>query len=408
MKYLTTVDCRILFCTRSLRLYGYGLLAVALALYLSEVGLTGYMIGLIFCFTLLGDTLISLWLTTRADRYGRKKTLIIGGALMVFAGVIFALTRNPILLVIAATLGVISPNGNEVGPFLSVEQSSLSHILLSEHRVTVFSWYNLFGYLATALGSLSGGLIINVIRLTGHTPLESFQVCLFVYSFLGGVLMLLFAFLTSAIEIDQSATTSDDLNSKFGLHGSHKIVMHLSALFAMDAFGGGLVMQSLMSYWFSLRFGLQPYVLGAIFFGGNVLAGISGLLAGRLAKRFGLINTMVYTHIPSNVFLMLVPMMPNAQLAIGMLLLRFCISQMDVPTRQAYVMAVVKPEERSAAAGITGVARSLGAAMAPLFAGVLLSRNLSLGLPFILAGGIKIVYDLLLFKGFQSRRISDM
>jgi MFS family permease len=182
------------------------------------------------------------------------------------------------------------------------------------------------------------------------------------------------------------------------------VVLRLSALFALDALAGGFVMQSLLAYWFHVRFGVEPALLGGIFFGANLLAGLSSLTAARLADRFGLINTMVFTHIPSNVLLILVPLMPNLPLAIGLLLLRFSISQMDVPTRQSYTMAVVSPDERSAAAGVTGVARTVGASLAPVLTGPLLAAPALLSVPLFLAGGLKIVYDLLLYRSFRAHR----
>ncbi len=186
-----------------------------------------------------------------------------------------------------------------------------------------------------------------------------------------------------------------------GLHRSRKVVFQLSSLFALDAFAGGFVVQSMVAYWFHVRFGADVETIGAIFFGANILAGVSALLAAPIAARFGLINTMVFTHIPSNVLLMLVPLMPTLQLAVGVLLLRFSISQMDVPTRQSYTMAVVDPDERSAAAGVTGIARSVGAALSPFLSGLLLAGMLTLSAPFFIAGGLKIVYDLLLYRSFK-------
>ena len=182
------------------------------------------------------------------------------------------------------------------------------------------------------------------------------------------------------------------------------MVLRLSALFALDAFGGGLVIQSIVAYWFHIRFGVEPALLGGIFFGANILAGISALAAAKIADRIGLINTMVFTHIPSNLLLMLVPLMPSLPLAITVLLMRFSISQMDVPTRQSYTMAVVSPDERSAAAGVTGIARSIGASLSPSLAGALLGVPLLLSVPFFLAGGLKLVYDLTLYRAFRSIR----
>ncbi len=190
--------------------------------------------------------------------------------------------------------------------------------------------------------------------------------------------------------------------SRFGLHRSRGVVAKLAALFSLDAFAGGFVVQSLVAYWFHLRFGVEPATLGAIFFGANMLAGVSALVAARVAKRIGLVNTMVVTHLPSNVLLLLVPLMPSLPLAVAVLFLRFSISQMDVPTRQSYTMAVVSPDERSAAAGVTGVARTTGAALAPVFAGPLFASPALMGVPFLLAGGLKIVYDLLLWRSFRA------
>src|SRR5262249_49004816 len=191
------------------------------------------------------------------------------------------------------------------------------------------------------------------------------------------------------------------INSFFGIGSSRSVVLKLSSLFALDSFAGGFVVQSFAAYWFYLRFGIQPAGLGVIFFWANVLAGISALLASRLASRIGLVRTMVVTHLPSNVLLILVPLMPTLALAVIVLLLRFSISQMDVPTRQSYTMAVVRPEERSAAGGITGVARTAGAAISPIFVGFLFSRPYLVNIPFFLAGGLKIVYDLILYREFS-------
>jgi MFS family permease len=205
------------------------------------------------------------------------------------------------------------------------------------------------------------------------------------YAAMGVVLGALFSRLTPGIEAAVRPGRAT-LGGRLGLHRSRKIVFKLSALFALDAFAGGLVLQSVVAFWFHTRFGVPPGVLGAIFFGANVLAGVSALLAARVAARIGLINTMVFSHIPSNILLMLVPFMPILPLAILLLLLRFSISQMDVPTRQSYTMAVVSPDERSAAAGVTGIARTTGAALSPVIAGSLLANTALLGLPFVLAG----------------------
>jgi MFS family permease len=393
-------DILLLFSTRILRLFCYGFLSVVLALYLAQAGLAENQIGLLFTLTLAGDAGISLWLTTSADRFGRRRTLVIGALLMVGAGLVFVLTRDPVLLMLAAIIGVISPSGNEIGPFLSVEQSGLTQLIPDDGRTQTFAWYNLAGSFATATGALSGGWLAQALQAAGMAPLESYRVVLAGYS-LGGVgLMLLFLFVSAAIEV-QTVGGPAQTRRTLGLHRSQRVVFKLGALFSLDAFAGGLIVQSLVAFWFHLRFGVEPGVIGSIFFGANILAGLSALLAGRLAKKIGLINTMVFTHIPSNVLLMLVPLMPNLPLAIGVLLLRFSISQMDVPTRQSYTMAVVAPDERSAASGVTAIARSVGAAISPSLSGILLGIPALLSAPFFLSGGLKIVYDLLLYRSFR-------
>jgi MFS family permease len=320
--------------------------------------------------------------------------------------VVFAVCDSFLVLLIAATIGVISPSGNEVGPFLSIEQAALSQVVADRNRTAVFAWYTLAGSLATASGSLAGGLLIDGLRLAGVGPLASYRVNVAGYALLGVALVALFRRLSPGAEAPRAAMAAGQAarGRRFGLARSQGVVLRLSALFALDAFGGGFVIQSLAAYWFYVRFDVRPSVLGGIFFGANLLAGLSALLAARLAARFGLVRTMVFTHLPSNVLLILVPLMPNLPLAIAVLLLRFSISQMDVPTRQSYVMAVVPADERSAAAGITGVARTTGAAVAPLVAGVLLAHAATLDLIFYLAGGLKIAYDLLLYRGFLKVR----
>ena len=395
-------DIILLFTTRIVRLFCYGFLSVVLALYLIQVGLSERTVGLIFTLTLAGDAGISLWLTTSADRFGRQRTLIAGALLMIGAGLVFIFTRNPVALAIAAIIGVISPSGNEIGPFLSVEQAALTQLIPVEKRTQTFAWYALAGSLATATGALSGGWLAQVLQQHGYSALNSYRVVLAGYA-LGGLVMIgLFLSLSNAVEI--KSVEKGDQPLFLGLHRSRSVVLRLSGLFAMDAFAGALIVQSLLAYWFHVKYGVDTGVIGSIFFGANILAGLSALFAARIARRFGLINTMVFTHIPSNIFLILVPLMPNLPLAIGMLLARFSISQMDVPTRQSYTMAVVAPDERSAASGVTTIARSFGAALAPSLAGVLMAVPALLSAPFFLAGGLKIGYDFLLYRSFRGMR----
>ncbi len=395
---MLTRDGWLLFLTRSTRLFAYGALSVVLVFYLTSLGLSTSQTGLLLTLTLVGDTVVSLYLTTRADRIGRRRMLIVGAILMAAAGLAFASTRNFVFLVAAGTIGVISPSGNEVGPFLSIEQAALSHVVPDRTRTTVFAWYTLAGSLATAAGSLAGGTLSHLLQQGVMAPVESYRVVVLLYAVLGVVLALLFIGLSPAAEVSVPGAGS------FGIGRSRDVVLKLSGLFALDSFAGGFVVQGFAAYWFYLRFGVNPGTLGVIFFWANALAGVSALLASRLASRFGLVRTMVFTHLPSNILLILVPLMPNLPLATLVLLARFSISQMDVPTRQSYVMAVVGPGERSAAGGITGVARTLGAALAPVFAGFLYARPSLMSVPFFIAGTLKVVYDLLLYRGFAARR----
>jgi MFS family permease len=298
---------------------------------------------------------------------------------------------------------VISPSGNEVGPFLSIEQAALAHVVPDRSRTEVFAWYTLAGSVATATGALFAGAVTNALQRATLPPISSYRVVVVLYAAVGIFLACLFFRLSSAAEVHSSGEVSalpTTLKSFFGIGRSHRVVMKLSSLFALDSFAGGFVVQSFAAYWFYLRFGVQPATLGVIFFWANIFAGISALLASHLAARWGLVNTMVFTHLPSNILLILVPLMPNLWLAVLVLLLRFSISQMDVPTRQSYVMAVVNKDERSAAAGITGVARTTGAAISPLFVGFMFARPSWINVPFFLAGMLKILYDLLLYKEF--------
>jgi MFS family permease len=397
----TKTDIFLLFATRILRMFAYGFLSVVLALYLEEVGLSEEAIGLLLTLTLVGDAGVTLWITTSADRIGRRRMLMLGAALMFLAGVVFLLTRNPILLMAAAIIGVISPSGNEIGPFLSIEQAGLSQLLPNERRTHVFAWYNLVGSFATATGALGGGWLAQTLQGSGFSPLESYRVVLIGYAVSGVLLAMAFWRLTSSVELPAGRAP---VGRTLGLDRSRNVVLKLSALFALDAFAGGFVVQSLVAYWFHIQFGVGVGLLGSIFFGANILAGISSLLAVRIAARIGLIRTMVFTHIPSNILLCLVPFMPTLPLAIGVLLLRFSISQMDVPTRQSFTMAVVAPDERSAASGVTSIARSVGASISPALSGLFLANPLLIGAPFVVAGGLKIVYDLFLYRTFQSLR----
>jgi MFS family permease len=397
-------DIALLFATRILRMFGYGFLAVVLVLYLAAIGLSGAETGLLLALTLLGDAAVSLWLTTHADRIGRRRVLLAGATLMLGAGVAFTATSLMPVLLVAATLGVISPSGNEVGPFLAVEQASLSQLVADRQRTQLFAWYQLAGSFATAGGTLAGGAVAQAALVAGSPPADAYRYVIIGYALIGVALGVLFLRVSPRVEVPPTQVRDETVRGRLGLHRSGGVVLRLSMLFALDAFAGGFAIQSFIAFWFHERFGVDPAALGAVLAGANILAGFSALAAGRLAARFGLVNTMVFTHLPSNVLLALVPFMPTLPLAVAVLLGRFAISQMDVPTRQSYTMAIVAPDERSAAAGVTGIARSLGVAAAPLIAGPLFATASLASAPFVIAGGLKIVYDLLLFRSFRRRQ----
>jgi MFS family permease len=386
-------DGWLLFATCGVRSFAYGFLSVILGLYLDAIGLTTTAIGWIFTAALAGGAAMTIIITAVADRLGRRVLLILGALLMAIAGWIFAVSNNPIFLTVAAIFGTISPSGKEVGPFLSIEQAILPHTTGDRHRTAVFSAYNLIGSLCGALGALAVGLpsLFSLPQITGYRFLVSG------YAICAVVMMILFGLLSQTIEAKAEVCS---LGRKIGVQQSRNVVAKLAGLFALDAFAGGFIVQSIVAYWFYLRYKTDLNALGGIFFGTNLLAALSFLAAPAIARRFGLLNTMVFTHLPSNILILLVPLMPNLELAIVMLLVRNLLSQLDVPTRQSYTMAVVDSDERAAAAGILSVARNAGAAAAPLFTGALLAVP-SMGLPFLLAGGLKIIYDLWIFAVFR-------
>jgi MFS family permease len=371
---------------------------VILALYLAAIGMNDQQIGMLLTLTLVGDALVSLLVSRIADRLGRRQMLLVGAGLMLLAGIVFALTSQPLVLMAVAFIGTLSPTGNEAGPFLAIEQAALAQITSSQRRTQVFAWYNLVGSMATALGALIGGIAAETLQRWGSSPLQSYRALFGVYALLGALLGGFFFLLSSQVEV---ALTHDLHNArKSGLHQSRALVHGLSLLFMFDSFAGGLVVQSLLAYWFHLRFGADATTLGQLFFFVHVVAGLSALVAARIAGRFGLINTMVFTHIPANIFLLLTPLMPTLSLAMAMCILRYCVAQMDVPARHSYLMAVVAADERSAAAGITTFARTAGSSLAPSITGALFGASL-FSVPFFLAGSLKIMYDVALYFCFR-------
>jgi MFS family permease len=391
-----TRDITLLFAARFARMFAYGLLSLVLVLYLARIGIDHRTIGVLVSATFAGDLVISTWMTTRADRVGRRRVLVAGALLMALAAVAFLSTRALPLLLVAAIIGVISPGGNDVGPFLPVEQAALSQELEPSRRTHLYAWYNLAGAVATALGALASGALVGWSVQGGRGDLFAYRSILFGYAGVGLVLAAIFSLVTRGVETGAPAASSPWL----GLDRSSRTIVRLSALFALDSFAGGFILQSFLVYWFVARFHADPRALGALFFSVGLLSGLSGLVAARLAGRFGLVRTMVYTHLPSNVLLILVPFMPTFGLAVAVFLLRSAISQMDVPTRQSFVASLVAPHERSAAGGITNVFRSLGTMLSPVLVGLMFASARTTPLPFLAAGGLKIVYDLALLATF--------
>lgn len=377
-----------------LRTCAYGAASVVLGPYLAALGLGPTAVGAVFTAALAGGAVLTVGLSAAADRLGRRRVLRLSALLMAGGGVGVALTDHPVWLGLAAALGALSPSGKDVGPLLAVEQAMLPQTTTDRRRTAVFAAYNLVGSAGTALGALAVPLpaLLGLPGVAGHRAL------LLAYAGLALALLGLFAPLSARVEaVGPGAAPAG------GLGPSRSLVARLAGLFALDAFAGGFIVQGLVAYWFHLRFGATPGALAAVFFGANLLSALSYLAAAPLARRFGLLPTMVFTHLPSNVLLCLVPLMPSLPLAAGVLLLRHLLSQLDVPTRQSYTMAVVEPRERAAAAGVLAVARNAAAALAPALAGPTLSVP-ALGLPFLVAGGLKIVYDLGLLWGFRHVR----
>jgi len=388
-------DARLLLVARVLRTFGYGYLAVVLGLFLAAMGMSPFVVGLVTAAAIGGSAAMTVAWSLAADRYGRRRTVMTMAILMAAGGGFFALADSPWLLLLAAFTGTISATSSEVGVFNTVDQAILPQVVPPERRTWAFATYGLVGNLSQAAGALSAGLV-GIFSALGLRGADAYRPLFWLYAAIGLANLVLFSLLSDRVELAKV----EGPRGFVGINRSRAIVVKLSALFGLDAFAGGFVVLALVSYWFSLRWGLSPEWLGVVFFWASVLSAFSFLAAGWLAARIGLLNTMVFTHLPSNVLLMLVPLMPTAWLAVALFLARMSVSQMDVPTRQSYSMAIVGPDERTATAGITNVARSVATTISPPIAGYAFSIA-ALGVPFFLAGGLKIVYDVLVWRTFR-------
>ena len=376
---------------RALRGFADGFVSVLLAVYLTALGFSPFEIGAIVTATLLGSALLTLAVGLVSDRLEPRGVLLGASALMVATGLGFAAFSDFWPLLVVAFAGTLNPSSGDVSVFLPTEQAALADAVAGPARTRLFARYNVAGAVLGALGAGASGLPDLAAGALGVAPLTALRAGFVAYT---GI-----ALAIALLSLSATPRARAPRLSAAPLQRSRRRVLGLAALFSLDSFGGGFVVQSLLVLWLFQRFALEPATAGAVFLAAGLLSAGSQLVSPLLAARIGLIRTMAYTHLPANVFLLLAAFMPSAAGAIGFLLLRAALSQMDVPARQAYVMAVVPPEERAAAAGVTNVPRSLAAALAPLLAGALLARS-SFGWPLLIAGSLKIIYDLLLLARY--------
>jgi MFS family permease len=393
-----TADGKRLVATRALRGLADGAVSVLLPSYLSALGLGATQIGIIVFGTLLGSALVTLWAGFVAHRVGERRLLVGASCLMLATGLGFTYVRSFWPLFVVAFFGTLNPSAGDVSLFLPLEQAALAQSVAVTELTGIFAIYNVAGALAGALGALASGLptfLASRLRWNMVTAQRSGFVA---YSAIAVIAGLVYRSLSPAVAVRPIHLAP--------LTKSRGIVVRLAMLFSLDAFGGGFVIQSLLALWFFRRFNMPIQAVAVFFFAAGLLGSLSQFVSSALAARIGRIRTMVYTHMPSNVFLILAALMPNATLTIVFLLLRLSLSQMDVPARQSYVMAMVPPEERAAAAGVTNVPRSLATALAPIAAGMMLDAS-SFGWPLICAGSLKALYDILLLLRFRSVMPAD-
>ena len=389
-------DAGVLLQTRALRALGDGIVSVVLAAYLNAIGLSELRIGMVVTVTLLGSAGLTLAVGLCAHAYPRRRLLRLVSLLMIATGVGFATFTTFWAIALVGLIGTLNPSGGDVSVFLPTEQALLPGTIADEHRTALFARYSLIGTLGAAIGASLAGIpdwLAGRLDITTTTALRGTFVA---YALIGLVVFTRYRHLTTEVEHSGPPT-------RHALGPSKRTVYRLAALFSLDAFGGGFVITALIVLWLQRRFALSLAVSGAVFFWAGLLSAFSALVAVRIARRIGLVRTMVFTHLPANGLLILTAFMPNAGLAVACLLARAALSQMDVPARTSYVMAVVTPDERPAAASITNVPRSLASALPPLAAGWMLTHS-TFGWPLICGGSIKVAYDLLLLNQFRDLR----
>ncbi len=395
-----STDSTRLIATRALRGIGDGVVSVLLPSYLTAIGLSATQIGVIVFATLFGSALVTLWAGFATRRIGTRRMFLGAAALMVATGLGFIYARSFWALAVVSLVGTMNPSAGDVSLFLPLEQTAIAQTVTTRDLTGVFAIYNVAGALGGAFGALASGLPTMLAPRFGWNLVAAQRSGFITYSILGLIAASIYWSLSSAVEAPPTPVKVAPLAK------SRATVMRLAALFSIDSFAGGFAIQSLLALWLFRRFNMSVEAAGTLFFVAGLLSSLSQFISSRLAARFGRINTMVYTHLPANAFLILAALMPTAPLAIVFLLLRSAMSSMDVPARQLYVMAVVPPEERAAAASVTNVPRSLASAAAPVPAGMMLDVT-SFGWPLICCGALKITYDLLLLLQFRALRPED-
>jgi MFS family permease len=393
-------DGKLLLAAKIVRTFAYGFLSVILAIYLKLIGFDDLLIGLVLTATLLNSVIFTLIASFYADRMGRRRTLVVYAALMSISGAIFVTTENHVMLIIAAFIGTINVTGSETGAFLTIEQSILPQTVKNiKKRNIIFAIYNMAGTFAMSAGVLLSGLPTIIQQQFGEilNQIDSIKPLFILYSLSGIVVIGIYLLLSNRIEVE--GTIARPLTQTLSPM-SKNIVGKLSGLFAIDSFAGGFVIQSIVSFWFFTKFGADLTTLSYIFSVAGILTAFSFIIAAKIADKVGLINTMVFTHIPSNILIILVAVAPSLSVAIAFYLIRMVLSQMDVPTRQSYIVAVVNKEERTAAAGITNISRNISQAISPSLTGIIIN-TFTLSTPFIIGGLLKIAYDIALYVNFR-------
>jgi MFS family permease len=395
-----SADSNRLVATRALRGFADGSISVLLPSYLTALGLSATRIGVILFATLCGSALVTLWAGLVARRVGRRRLLLASCALMLATGLAFIYVSSFVPLLVVAFIGTLNPSAGDVSLFLPLEQAALAETVTIRDLTRVFAIYNVAGALAGALGALLSGLPTLMASRLDFSTIAAQRCGFVVYSAIAVIVAVIYRSLSTVVEADPGPIHVGPLTKSRG------VVLRLATLFSLDAFGGGFVVQSLLALWLFRRFNMSVEAAGIFFFAAGLLGSVSQFASSALVPRIGRIKTMVYTHLPSNAFLILAALMPNATLAIAFLLLRSSLSQMDVPARQSYVMAMVPTQERAIAASVTNVPRSLAAALAPVPGGMMLDGS-TFGWPLICAGMLKTLYDILLLIQFGPMKPVD-